>query len=610
MEACKVFNEMFEKEIDHKHNMDVGNTNDQVFNISSLSNVTTLLPITPMESAFKDGKSEEVSDVKVLVEGSVPVVQPQLTATSLIKEAANIEQELVPEHFCPILQHLAHMTDTEHLEKIMWNHLEYIIKSRVPSLQSLINQTMTELEIELSPHRNQIITAPGINSKTLTLRFYSEYVVSTSMTHVWDPRWQCCTYFSISLSDFALVVATSSIFNLFDNYLEKNNQNKKRKKMELFVFSYHRMSLTYEDGCQVLLDACALDPKDMETRDILLKAFKSDSDNSQVEASTLSCFSLHSTENDLVLVPVEPFWSYFIIVGSHTLSSGLYVIFDSIASTCPSIAGEEYTLVLDEYLDVKHKVLVENFTWSIVSQYDFSTALDCETEICYMILVGMNHIAPLHAIIGFQNYVQFDEIQTSIRGPVEIVERNGDEHLVKVVYANNWSPKICLRGLIIHLFVGRKNWYTYIVTIGDGGVLQYFEYVVVADIGSIFASMEIICMLQVLYQDKALFLYTLTTIVMLISTLVFGFLKKSLVSHLLSYHDSTKSIDREPSIAESATITFLRAMDICSCCLKDLYMHSILTGGSMLAYIGSIFGEERVASSVPNSNLEDKVLFE
>ncbi|XP_018632804.1 uncharacterized protein [Nicotiana tomentosiformis] len=245
-------------------------------------------------------------------------------------------------------------------------------------------------------------------------------------------------YFSIFLFDFTLVIATSSIFNLFDNYLEKNNQNKERKKMELFVFSYHCMSLTYEDGCQVLLDACALDPKDMETRDILMKAFKSDSDASQVEALMLSCFSLHSTENDLVLVLVEPLWSYFIIVGNHTLSNGLYVVYDYSASTCPSIAGEEYTIVLDEYLDVKHKVLVENFTWSIVSQHDFSTALDCETEICYMVLVGMNHIAMLDAVIGFQNYgAQFDEIQTSVRGPVEIVERNGDEHLVKVVYANN-----------------------------------------------------------------------------------------------------------------------------------------------------------------------------
>nr|XP_016446391.1 PREDICTED: uncharacterized protein LOC107771523 isoform X1 [Nicotiana tabacum] len=123
----------------------------------------------------------------------------------------------------------------------MSKHLEYIIKSRVPSLQSLINQIMIELEIELSPHRNHIITAPGIKSKTLTLRFYSEYVVSNSMTRVWDPGWQGCMYFSIFLSDFALVVATSSIFNLFDNYLEKNKQNKKRKKMELFVFSYQCM---------------------------------------------------------------------------------------------------------------------------------------------------------------------------------------------------------------------------------------------------------------------------------------------------------------------------------------------------------------------------------
>ncbi|OIT27552.1 hypothetical protein A4A49_31420 [Nicotiana attenuata] len=219
-EARKVFDEMFEKEIHRKHSMDVGNTNDQVFNISSLSNVTTLLPITPTESAFKDGKSEEESDVKVLVEGSVPAVQPQLTATSLIKEAANIkkeaaniEQELVPEHFHPILQHLAHKTDTEHLEKIMSKHLDRNT-SNLPGIALDIRGALKLHHFSFSLVGNLYIVTlggtvlviciwdPGNNPKTmnlnghtetletqLLLRFTGKFCLckySAFMTRVWD----------------------------------------------------------------------------------------------------------------------------------------------------------------------------------------------------------------------------------------------------------------------------------------------------------------------------------------------------------------------------------------------------------------------------------------
>ena len=47
-------------------------------------------------------------------------------------------------------KHLAQKTSSKHLAKMLSKHLETIIKSRIPSIQSLINKTITELEIELS----------------------------------------------------------------------------------------------------------------------------------------------------------------------------------------------------------------------------------------------------------------------------------------------------------------------------------------------------------------------------------------------------------------------------------------------------------------------------
>ncbi|KAM6600209.1 hypothetical protein CsatA_019818 [Cannabis sativa] len=47
-------------------------------------------------------------------------------------------------------RHLAHRMGSEHLGKMLSKHLETVIKSRIPSLQSLISKTITELEGELS----------------------------------------------------------------------------------------------------------------------------------------------------------------------------------------------------------------------------------------------------------------------------------------------------------------------------------------------------------------------------------------------------------------------------------------------------------------------------
>ncbi|XP_047337944.1 phragmoplastin DRP1A-like [Impatiens glandulifera] len=50
----------------------------------------------------------------------------------------------------PEYKHLAHRMGSEHLGKILSKHLEQVIKSRIPGLQSLISKTVIELETELS----------------------------------------------------------------------------------------------------------------------------------------------------------------------------------------------------------------------------------------------------------------------------------------------------------------------------------------------------------------------------------------------------------------------------------------------------------------------------
>ncbi|WOL11072.1 hypothetical protein Cni_G19833 [Canna indica] len=49
----------------------------------------------------------------------------------------------------PEYRHLAHRMGSEYLGKVMSKHLEQVIKSRIPGIQSLINKTIAELEGEL-----------------------------------------------------------------------------------------------------------------------------------------------------------------------------------------------------------------------------------------------------------------------------------------------------------------------------------------------------------------------------------------------------------------------------------------------------------------------------
>ncbi|CAA2998616.1 dynamin-related 5A [Olea europaea subsp. europaea] len=61
----------------------------------------------------------------------------------------------------PEYKHLAHRMGSEHLGKVLSKHLETVIKSRIPGLQSLINKTIIELESELSRLGKPIATDAG-----------------------------------------------------------------------------------------------------------------------------------------------------------------------------------------------------------------------------------------------------------------------------------------------------------------------------------------------------------------------------------------------------------------------------------------------------------------
>ncbi|WCJ22417.1 dynamin-like protein [Euphorbia peplus] len=61
----------------------------------------------------------------------------------------------------PEYRHLAQRMGSEHLGKMLSKHLEQVIKSRIPGLQSLINKTILELETELSRLGKPVATDAG-----------------------------------------------------------------------------------------------------------------------------------------------------------------------------------------------------------------------------------------------------------------------------------------------------------------------------------------------------------------------------------------------------------------------------------------------------------------
>ncbi|KAK4803925.1 hypothetical protein SAY86_003742 [Trapa natans] len=61
----------------------------------------------------------------------------------------------------PEYKHLGHRMGSEHLAKMLSKHLENVIKSKIPGIQSLISKTIIELETELSRLGKPIATDAG-----------------------------------------------------------------------------------------------------------------------------------------------------------------------------------------------------------------------------------------------------------------------------------------------------------------------------------------------------------------------------------------------------------------------------------------------------------------
>ncbi|GER48675.1 dynamin-like protein [Striga asiatica] len=72
----------------------------------------------------------------------------------------------------PEYKHLAHRMGSEHLGKVLSKHLEAVIKSRIPGLQSLINKTIIELESELSRLGKPIATDAGVSFSAVPGKLY------------------------------------------------------------------------------------------------------------------------------------------------------------------------------------------------------------------------------------------------------------------------------------------------------------------------------------------------------------------------------------------------------------------------------------------------------
>ncbi|KAL5055794.1 hypothetical protein RYX36_036476 [Vicia faba] len=65
----------------------------------------------------------------------------------------------------PEYKHLANRMGSEHLAKMLSKHLETVIKSKIPGIQSLINKTINEIETELARLGKPVATRTGKRSR-------------------------------------------------------------------------------------------------------------------------------------------------------------------------------------------------------------------------------------------------------------------------------------------------------------------------------------------------------------------------------------------------------------------------------------------------------------
>ncbi|KAK8361798.1 hypothetical protein V6Z11_A03G062200 [Gossypium hirsutum] len=134
----------------------------------------------------------------------------------------------------PEYRHLAHRMGSEHLAKMLSKHLETVIKSRIPGIQSLINKTIAELETESSRLGNPIAADAG--GKLYTIM-------------------EICRLFDQNFREHLDGVRTSGdkVYNIFDNQLPAALKISLLKLMEADGYQPHLIAP--EQGYRRLIES-------------------------------------------------------------------------------------------------------------------------------------------------------------------------------------------------------------------------------------------------------------------------------------------------------------------------------------------------------------------
>ncbi|KAJ9556079.1 hypothetical protein OSB04_010693 [Centaurea solstitialis] len=144
----------------------------------------------------------------------------------------------------PEYRHLASKMGSEHLGKVLSKHLETVIKSRIPGLQSLINKTIIELETELSRLGKPIANDAGM--------FCSSFNVMCGLSSRWKLYMimEICRAFDQTFKEHldGIRPGGDKVYSIFDNQLPaalKRLQFDKQLSMENV-----RKLITEADGYQ------------------------------------------------------------------------------------------------------------------------------------------------------------------------------------------------------------------------------------------------------------------------------------------------------------------------------------------------------------------------
>ncbi|KAB2012189.1 hypothetical protein ES319_D09G072500v1, partial [Gossypium barbadense] len=139
----------------------------------------------------------------------------------------------------PEYRHLAHRMGFEHLAKMLSKHLETVIKSRIPDIQSLINKTIDELETELSRLGKPIAADAGVNM-LIQGKLYTIMEI-------------CRLFIKISENIWMGRTGGDKVYNVFDNQLPAALKSSLLKLMEADGYQPHLIAP--EQGYRRLIES-------------------------------------------------------------------------------------------------------------------------------------------------------------------------------------------------------------------------------------------------------------------------------------------------------------------------------------------------------------------